>query len=339
MGRSALAAVLMAALALGALFTPCPASGDEPVLIDSFGVWTLRQLGATDMLFPVDGDFQAPLVSYRLPSGASQGPDTWYMIHLHFQIEFAEDSADGGSAYVSASTNAYACAQIEFKTARANDALTVTWSSAGLLNETEEISSSPLIEVPFSNYLQTSGVRPGCNILTLQLEQYEGAKVKSLRVFDDSGIEYTPLAPPGLELGLTLPEDRVGLRVGDTFSIKYELANHGGPPVTDVSVGAIYPEEAFEVVDENPQHFSSIDGKSTGSFTFKAIAEGTYRIVIGAESTGSQPIGEIQAVVGPLASPATPWATAAPWIVVAALVSAVMVMLARRLIARRGRSR
>jgi hypothetical protein len=75
----------------------------EPVLIDSFGIWTLEDLGYSDLIFPCEEDIESISVEYRLPQNASQGPSTWYIIHLDFGIEFSGLSEDG-FCDVSAST-------------------------------------------------------------------------------------------------------------------------------------------------------------------------------------------------------------------------------------------
>ncbi len=186
-------------------------------------------------------------------------------------------------------------AQIKFEV---DDSQRITWSSVDLLNGyIEESTASHEVEVDFSNYLQDSGVRPGENALTFQLEQFQDVKVSSVRVFSDSGIEYTPLSPPKLELEPKFPHERV--RPGDVFEIAYQLTNVGGRPAADVAVGVIYPPEGFTLIGETPHSYPSITGSVEGVFTLKAIGEGSHRIVLGAESPSSRQVAEIQAVVYP----------------------------------------
>lgn len=285
------------------------AADEEPVLVDSFGMWTLEELGYDDLMLPVSeemtqtsgGKISQRSISYALPEGASQGPDNWYMIHLHFKVDFAAES-ENGIALVSSLLNGSGAAQIEFEVDGTDDPLRISWSTVDLLNGgIEQVTSSPSIEVFFSNYIGFDGVTPGENTLTFQLETYGGVNggvnVESLRIFKDSAIEYTPLSPPDLDLELKLPDKRV--RPDDVFDIGYELNNVGDRPAKDVVVGVIYPPEGFTLIGETPHSYSSITGSVEGVFTLKAIGEGTHLIVLGAESPSSQPVAEIQVVVYP----------------------------------------
>lgn len=163
--------------------------------IDSVGVWTLPDLGYADLTLPIQSEKESVSVRYRLPENAAQGPDAWYMIHLHFIIEFSEASKKG-SAYVSALTNDYACALIEFRTARQDGSLVIGWQTANVFGPQRDTATSPTIEIQFDNYLQVFGVQPGNNILTFEVEQYGGARVKSFHVLDDTAIKVTREAPP-----------------------------------------------------------------------------------------------------------------------------------------------
>ncbi len=171
-------------------------------VIDSLGLWSLEKLGYSDLTFPCEDLPEAISIEYTLPENASQGPEDWYVIYLHFSIEFSGQS-DNGSAYLSAATNSYACAQIKFETERENDSLIVNWITGsenlfkGDINHST--SSLNIEDVHFANYLPISGVVPGQNFLTFKLEQYDGAKVSGLRIFGDSGIALTLQPAPGGE--------------------------------------------------------------------------------------------------------------------------------------------
>lgn len=171
-------------------------------VIDSLGLWSLEKLGYSDLTFPCEDLPEAISIEYTLPENASQGPEDWYVIYLHFSIEFSGQS-DNGSAYLSAATNSYACAQIKFETERENDSLIVNWITGSenlFKGDTYHSTSSLNIEdVHFANYLPISGVVPGQNFLTFKLEQYDGAKVSGLRIFGDSGIALTLQPAPGGE--------------------------------------------------------------------------------------------------------------------------------------------
>jgi hypothetical protein len=172
-----------------------------PRTIDSPGLWSLEKLGYSDLVFPDKKPLEETAIKYILPESAAQGPENWYALYLHFSIEFSGNS-DNGTAYVSASTNGRAAAQVKFVTEKQPDgSLTVDWITGSenlIKGDVKHSTSSLRIEdIHFANYLQTSGVKPGLNVLTFKLEQYDGAKVKSLQIFSDSGIALTLQPPPG----------------------------------------------------------------------------------------------------------------------------------------------
>jgi hypothetical protein len=187
-----LSAVLVALLTL----VSCAAG---PRMIDSLGLWSLEKLGYSDLIFPDKEPLEATSIKYILPESAAQGPENWYVIYLHFSIEFSDES-DDGSVYVSASTNGRTAAQVKFVIEKhQDDSLTIDWITGSenlIKGDVKQSTSSLSIEdIHFANYLQTSGVKPGLNVLTFKLEQYDGAKVRSLQIFSDSGIALT-LHPP-----------------------------------------------------------------------------------------------------------------------------------------------
>ncbi len=204
-------------------------------LVNSLGVWTLNKLGYSDLVFPCQEPYEAMQIEYMLPKNAAQGPKSWYILHLHFSIKFSEESEVTGGfpyerTYVEASTGApddsYPCAMIKFMNQERDDGqIVIDWNigSENLLGGESSWSSTSLNieDVRFENYLRTSGVWPGRNVLTFTLTQYDGAKVESLTIFADSGIKYTsepnPMweeswgeqeMPPGFEAPTKLTEEQ-----------------------------------------------------------------------------------------------------------------------------------
>jgi len=100
-------------------------ANEGPVLIDSFGTWTLDDLGFGEVAVPADQQVARVSVEYQLPSDAAQGPENWYIIHLHTQVEVAADSRDG-LAIISVLHNGWASAQIQVISKRVGDSLSVT---------------------------------------------------------------------------------------------------------------------------------------------------------------------------------------------------------------------
>ncbi len=169
----------------------------QPPEIDSYGMWTLAQLGYSDLIFPLQEDVEKISIEFRLPKNASQGPETWYVLHLNFRIELSEE-CEGGIYYVGADTNNYACALIQFKPQIVDDSLVIVSTTTGLIDKGVHTTPSLSIDYSFRNYLRTMGTKPGLNVLTFKLEQW-GPKLRSLRIFDNSGIECTPLSPSEYE--------------------------------------------------------------------------------------------------------------------------------------------
>lgn len=318
---------------LAALLSVSNAAGaDEPVVIDSFGVWNLAKLNRQSSTWsPGDGE-SIQVASYILPAGAQQGSGAWYLAHLRFAIEFNEQSGEG-FAYVSVHTNDRAVIQVKFAATQREGALVVNWSTVDLLDGRQERETTDRrIEVANANYLQTAGVQAGVNTLTLRVEQHQGLKIDRLEVFDDSGIEYTPVGPAKLKLTVLLEEQRV--RVGETFSIGYALHNEGDRLVEGV-VEAVHSQQALATSDDAPQQVTVDAGSTqTGELLFTALLAGQHQVMLRVKSGSNRP----GAVVGVrvendadhLATRAVLVQWGAPLIVVGLLALVVRARLARK---------
>ncbi|MDY6911286.1 MAG: hypothetical protein SVM79_02875 [Chloroflexota bacterium] len=147
-------------------------------------VMTLDSLGYSDLILAGGENTETSSVEYTLPEDASQGPETWYIIHLHFLIEFDEDTG-GGFCSVGASVNDRSGASVHFDTLTVND--------SPFIRVGAHSSTSTNIEVRYYNHLSTMGVKPGKNTMTFKIDEHKKAKVKSLRIFSDTGIESTTM--------------------------------------------------------------------------------------------------------------------------------------------------
>ena len=168
----------------------------DPRLIDSFGTWTLKDMGYSDLALPCTDRFEAISVEYLLPEDADRGEEKWYVLHLNLQIEFSEESKDGGECEIRAYANDAGCATLVFYSRTSNGALSIYHCSYPM--------SSLVVDVSRSEYLPAYGaffnaVRPGKNVLTILLAPYRGIKVNRLRVLDSSGIECTSTSLPGAD--------------------------------------------------------------------------------------------------------------------------------------------
>ncbi len=57
-----------------------------------------------------------------------------------------------------------------------------------------------VVDVSFANYLPYAGVKPGTNVMQIQVEQYRRARVESLLIDQSSGVEYSQSAPQNLTI-------------------------------------------------------------------------------------------------------------------------------------------
>lgn len=148
-------------------------------------VMTLEQLGYPDLTLSGGEESEAPSVEYLLPQDATQGPDTWYIVHLHFLIEF--DAATGGGFGSVAAKGA--STSVQFETLRVNDSPYIRISGE------PATSTSTRMEVRYYNYMSLRSVKPGLNVMTFSYKEYQGTKIKSLTIFNDTGIESTTVPP------------------------------------------------------------------------------------------------------------------------------------------------
>jgi hypothetical protein len=153
--------------------------------IDRSVVMTLGQLGHPDLTLSGGEESDAPSVEYRLPEDATQGPDIWYISHLHFLIEF-DETTGGGFCSVAAKG---ASASVQFETLRVNDSPLIRISGK------PATSTSTRMEVRYYNYMSLRNVRPGENEMTFSYNEHQGTKVKSVTIFNDTGIESTTVPP------------------------------------------------------------------------------------------------------------------------------------------------
>jgi hypothetical protein len=275
-------------LAFGAAGSEALARGtSDPVTIDRFGVWTLKRLGYGDQVFDVHPNVprQSLDVRYRLPKGARQGPINWYLIRLHFRITVASDSGDG-RVYVESTTNGWGSAQIRFDVMRKADGSLIVRSDAlGLVKGSEVKTGSDLTrEITFRNYIPYKGVRPGANPWTFLLEQYDGARVEALRIFSDSAIEYTRLAPAKIDV-LATPSATL-IRAGQEFQVRVVVKNTGGQAASQGKVSVRFPHDKLRLVGSPTRRLPTLAGgeSTTARFRFRSLRRGSVLIEVGASS-------------------------------------------------------
>jgi hypothetical protein len=176
-------------------------------------VMTLEQLGYSDMELAGGEEVESPAISYTLPDDATQGPDTWYIIDFHFLIEFEEDTG-GGFCNVGASP----LGSVQFETQKVNDTPFIRVGGQSV--------TSTRVEVHYYNYAGLNDVKPGKNEMTFKYKEYDGAKVKSVTVYKDTGITVAATAPSEYDEGqkVTAEEQEKAKEIAFQDSRVQELA-------------------------------------------------------------------------------------------------------------------
>jgi hypothetical protein len=147
-------------------------------------VTTLEQLGYGVLTINEEEEAETSPIEFILPDDATQGPYNWYLVNFHFLVEFEEDTG-GGFCNV----RARPVASIQFETLRVNDSPYIR------INGQDAASTSTRIEVRYYNYLSLSSVHPGKNEINFAYKEYQGARVKSVTVYNDTAIEVTGMPP------------------------------------------------------------------------------------------------------------------------------------------------
>jgi len=154
-------------------------------------VMTLKQLGYGDLTITGGEEAETSTIEFMLPDDATQGPDTWYLMNFHFLVEFEEDSGSGFC-----DVRAKPGASVQFETLRVNESPYIR------INGQDDASTSTRIEVRYYNYLSIRSVRPGKNEMSFTYKEYQGARVKSVTVYNDTAIEVTGMAPSASDEGI-----------------------------------------------------------------------------------------------------------------------------------------
>ena len=273
-------------------------SSDEPALINSFGVWTLRRLGSGDLNVPVDAPKTTASIQYRLRAGTRQGPGHWYVIHVHFRITFADDSGPG-FVLLSANTNGWASYQAKFYPAIEDGVMTIPWATLDLIDGLHKgVARGRTVEYRSANYMQYRGIQPGLSSLNFQLEQFDQARVAALRIFADSGIELTRIGYGRMGLGFTVAPAKI--EAGESFAVRFEIRHLSGRVLRNVSLAPELVDcSGVRLVAPRIVRFRQVAKAVAGYFHFRALGPGPCRIFFWGHSNSQQPAKEIDITVHP----------------------------------------
>jgi hypothetical protein len=293
-------------------------------------VWTLRSLGYGDQVFgPTHRQFSYRDVALTFPRGAHQGPSSWYLIHLHFRISISPESGSG-RIYIVASTNDRPAAMIRFDTTANPAGVRVRSTDLGLVSGARSATGLPLVvESRFENFLEYKGVRPGRNTLTFKVEQYDGARIRSVRVFDDSGVEFSRLGPATLRLEPLL--SRRAIEVGSTFDVGFRVHNDGDRPSVGGTV-AIAAADGLRPRGPRTWQLGRIQPQrdERGKLTLEARRPGRFDVTLTSQTVFGSRLTRFQVEVQPASHRDRGLPTAAAAAVGALLLSAAWFLIRRR---------
>jgi hypothetical protein len=261
---------------------------DGPKLLSGYGEWSLTRLGYAGVKLRGGHGRQRASVLYRLPSGARQGGNTWYLVALHFRIRF-EMPADG-LAYVSALHNGFASAQIKFRRETTRGEAVTIWNSVSLLTgPTRAATRKKVVTVRYRNYLPFAGVKPGVNVLTFQLEEIGTPGVADVRILADSSIDKRRDGPPLLKISAIPSSTR--LKVGETGSVAVTVENVGGTALGKTGVTIDVPEGAFELMGRSTVSVMRLAPHQRFAHTFRvrALRRGPWELGVFGKSTSNHP--------------------------------------------------
>ncbi len=218
-----------------------------------------RALGYEDIVFsdpaahakdsghPLGKAYAPTVVTYSLPSDVGRDPSLWYILNLHLQMAFRQDSGDG-RALILAEPNQTAAAMIEMqrRTIADGDAPSVRWRAFGLIDGAQGGTSTGAVETRFSNFMVTASVRPGINHVYFAVGERGDAELGYVRILDDSSIEIATTAPPKLGLVAEVSDAN---RSDEVLRIRYTIRNDGGFPVKRAKVIVHYPVDTLQLLD------------------------------------------------------------------------------------------
>jgi hypothetical protein len=280
------ASVAMMALAGGRAWA---ATGGGESRSREGGEWTLREEVGHGVTIRTGRAFtKRELFDFRLPAGARQGPETWFLVKLHYVFRL-RPNAPTSTAYLGASTNGFTSAQIVVDAVRRQGRTRFYGDSAGYVESLPELSSEELtIRGTYFNYLPYRGVRPGRNTFEVDVEQYDGLPVRSVRILAGSGIVTTPLAPDSIRVGASI--DAGEPEVGSVFELRYRVSNRDPDDARDVVV-ALRPSEGLAAVGPTRRLFEVLPGGASarGTFRLRAVEAGRREVGVWASALGQSP--------------------------------------------------
>ena len=199
-------------------------------------------------------------ISIPLPEGAQQGPEDWWLLYTHFNVEF-DPTSGPGIVWISAGTNDRIAVQLK---------IIVLDPGSGYLASRVELLNGPSLVFTLNpeqtyhvaNYLQIGGVQPGQVDLEFHLRKTGDVRVDRLTFLNDSSVIRIPVGPPKLEIDATFPKEEIVL--GSEFPLDIHLSSFRWPVKFQIvrlpqEIDATFPKEEIVLGSEFPLdiHLSS----------------------------------------------------------------------------------
>lgn len=315
MRRAAIAmprCALLPAAACTLLAMPATIASADVVVEGDHGSATVGEILGKPATFRAEERVERKSFQYYMPSGAKQGPDTWYTLRLTATVTFARDSGPG-SVLISGSTNGRAGAQIEFYARRDRRGRPRTnWESVDIIdgNRWGQVSG-PSATVQYENFLQLSGVQPELNRLSFETETFGAAEVESVTIRPASGVYATPDGPAEPQVIGTFVDD--SLEVGESGQLDLTVSSSNSRNLEDVEV-SVRPRSPRLFIGGSPIRRVSrlTEEGTTANFSIGRSSPGKLRVLVTAVATnGAKASTLVSAEVSEAKSDDLPWSVLA----------------------------
>ncbi|WP_194905535.1 hypothetical protein [Catenulispora rubra] len=277
---SILASLLTVSSVLSGTGSPTPVPAAAAVTTCT----SLHDLGASDIdtTREITTPVTIPGPQITFPDGATQGPSTWYVIHLHVAVTVQMAGTDSG-ADIGAATDAQDSAQVVFTPGASGG---IDWGATSIAeaSQTGHVGSGP-VEVRVANYLRTAGVKVGSNPISFKGEAFGGAKIERIHIYDDTCIERIGKSPD--QVHLTVPAAISG-HTGSSLSIPVILHNDGTGAVKGVTLSVTSVDPGLTLAVGNTLTVAQLDKDWPTKIQLVAHTAGTHTVHI-AVSTATRP--------------------------------------------------
>lgn len=263
------------------------ASPSEPVLVTGVGVWSLQRLGYDATTFANVERMAHADVAYRLPSGARQGPRTWYLVQVHIRLRL---SGGDGTIQFSALHNGAASAQIRFTGRETPDGTyEIERGSTDLVDGTvRTVVRSRIVEVRYQNFLPYAAVREGLNTLRFQVERQGSVQLDALTILPSSGLAVSRAGPARISIAAVGRPRTV--RVGKAFTIRVLISNVGERPTRYSRVALEFARDEIRATSSQAATGAiPARGSVKKRFVLRALRAGNLVIAVTATSSSNRP--------------------------------------------------